>query len=76
MRLCYLSVSRAGVALQVTEVAGGVFQAETGLVPLGHFAAGPDLQQIIVAELVHAVVVPVRRAHAAVELQTNGRLTA
>lgn len=49
----------AGVALQVTKVAGGVFQAEARLVPLCHFTAGPGLQQVVVAELVHAVVVPV-----------------
>lgn len=48
----------AGVALQVAEVAGGVLQAEAGLVALGHLPARGGIQQVVVAELVHAVVVP------------------
>ena len=56
-QLRYLRVRCAGVTLQVTEVTGGVLQAETGLVPLSHLAARADLQQVVVAELIHAVVV-------------------
>lgn len=57
--LCHLSVRRAGVALQVTKVTGGILQAEARFVPLCYFAASADLQQVIMAELIHAVVVPV-----------------
>lgn len=59
---CYLSVSGAGVALQVTKVTGGVLQTEASLVSLCHFTAGADLQQIIMAELIHTVEVPVGQA--------------
>ena len=57
--LCYLSVSGAGITLQVTKVTGGVLQTEASFVSLGHFTASADLQQIIMAELIHTVVVPV-----------------
>lgn len=50
----------AGVALQVTEVTGGVLQAKAGLVSLCHLEARADLQQIVMAELVHAVVMSVK----------------
>lgn len=56
--LCYLSVRRAGVALQMTKITGGVLQTEARLVSLRHLTASADLQQIIMAELIHAVVVP------------------
>lgn len=46
----------ARVALEVAKVAGAVLQAEAGLVALGHFLACGCVQQVIVAELVHAVV--------------------
>lgn len=52
-----LSVSCAGVAFQVTKITGGVLQTEASLVSLCHLTAGADLQQIIMAELIHAVVV-------------------
>lgn len=42
--LCYLSVSGAGIALQVTKVTGGVLQTEASLVSLCHFTASADLQ--------------------------------
>ena len=54
----YLSVGRAGVAFEVAKVTRGVFQTEAGLVSFGHLAAGGHFQQVVVAELVHAVVVP------------------
>lgn len=56
----YLSVSSAGIALQVTKVTGGVLQTEASLVTLCYFTASADLQQIIMAELIHTVVVPGR----------------
>lgn len=59
--LGHLSVSGAGVALQVTKITGGVLQTEAGLVSLRHLTPSGDLQQIIMAELVHAVVVPVQK---------------
>lgn len=52
-----LSVSGAGVAFQMTKVTGGVLQTEASLVSLCHFTASADLQQIIMAELIHTVVV-------------------
>lgn len=58
--LYYLSVSCAGITLQVTKVTGGVLQTETGLVSLCHFTTGTDLKQIIMAELIHTVIMPVR----------------
>lgn len=48
---------RTGVAPPEPGVAARVLQAETGLVPLGHFAPGDDVQQVVVTEGVHAVVV-------------------
>lgn len=54
----HLGVGRAGVALQVAEITGGVLQAEAGLVALGHLPARGGIQQVVVAELIHAVVVP------------------
>lgn len=56
--LCYLSMSRAGVTLQMTKITGGVLQTEASLVSFRHLTASADLQQIIMAELIHAVVVP------------------
>lgn len=56
--LCYLSVSSAGVALQMTKITGGVLQTEASLVSLRHLTASADLHQIVMAELIHAVVVP------------------
>lgn len=56
----YLSVSSAGVTLQVSKITGGVLQTEAGLVSLCHFTASTDLQQIVMAELIHTVIMPVR----------------
>lgn len=53
----HLCVGSAGVASAHSGVTAGVLQAETGLVPLSHLAARADLQQVVVAELIHAVVV-------------------
>lgn len=57
-----LRVRRARVALEVAEVTGAVLQAEAGLVALCHFLACGCIQQVIVAELIHAVVVSGGRA--------------
>ena len=56
--LCYLGVSSAGVAFQVTKITGGVLQTKAGFVTLRHITASANLQQIIMAKLIHAVVVP------------------
>lgn len=50
-----------GVAPVLAVVTGGVFQAEAGLVALRHRVVSAGIQQLIVAELVHAVEVPVDR---------------
>lgn len=57
--LYYLSVGCAGISLQVTKVTSGVLKTEASLMTLCHFTASADLQQIIMAELIHTVVVPV-----------------
>lgn len=49
----------AGEAPVVAVVTGGVLQAEAGLVALGHHVVGVGIQQVVVAELVHAVEVSV-----------------
>lgn len=56
--MCYLSVSSAGVSLQMSKITSGVLQTEASLVSLRHLTASVDFQQIIMAELIHAVVVP------------------
>lgn len=55
--MCYLCVGRAGVAPSKSGVTVGVFQAETGLVTLGHFTSCQGVQQVVVTEGVHAVEV-------------------
>lgn len=51
-----LCVRGARIALEVAEVTGAVLQAEAGLVALSHLLACGCIQQVIVAELIHAVV--------------------
>ena len=51
-----LRVRGACVALEVAEVTGAVLQAEAGLVALGYLLACGCIQQVVVAELIHAVV--------------------
>lgn len=53
----YLGVRGAGVAAVVSRVTGGVLQAEAGLVALSHAGLGAGVQQVVVAELIHAVEV-------------------
>lgn len=53
----HLSVWRAGVSAVVSRVTGSVLQTETGLVALGNLLLGVSVQQLVQAELVHAVEV-------------------
>lgn len=48
-----------GEAPVVAIVTGGVLQAEAGLVALGNHVVGVGIQQVVVAELIHAVEVSV-----------------
>lgn len=54
-----LGVWGAGVAPVVAVVTGSVLQTEAGLVALSHWMVSLGIQQLVVAELVHAVEVPV-----------------
>lgn len=47
----------------VAVVAGSVLQAEASLVALSHRMVSAGIQQLVVAELIHAVEVPVDRQH-------------
>lgn len=47
-----------GIAPPESGVTACVLEAETGLVSLGHFTSSDDVQQVVVTEGVHAVVVP------------------
>lgn len=49
----------AGKSPVVAVVTGSVLQAEAGLVALSHRVLSGGIQQVVVAELIHAVVVPV-----------------
>ena len=55
----YLRMRRAGVASPEPRVTTGVLQAKAGLVSLGHFVSSNGIQQVVVTEGVHAVVVSV-----------------
>lgn len=63
MLKCYLCVGRTGVASPESCIAACVLQAETGLVSLGYFPSCPHVQQVVVTERVHAVVVPEEWTH-------------
>ena len=54
----HLCVGSAGVASAHSGVTAGVLQAETGLVTLSHLPARGDVQEVVVTERLHAVVVP------------------
>lgn len=58
----HLSVRCAGVSAVVSRVAGSVLQAETGLVALGNLLLSGGVQQLVQAELVHAVEVTEKQA--------------
>lgn len=58
LAITHLSVRCAGKASVVPIVTRGVLQTEACLVALSHSPLGAGLQQVIVAELIHAVVVP------------------
>lgn len=49
----------AGKAPVVSIITGSILQAETGLVALGHRMLSGGIQQLVVAELIHTVKVPV-----------------
>lgn len=53
----------AGKAAVITRVTGGVLQAEAGFVTLGHLTVRAGVQQLVQAELVHAVEVTEQNAH-------------
>lgn len=61
----YLSVWGAGEAAVVSRVTGSVLQTEAGLVTLSYLRLSVDVQQLVQAELVHAVEVtePQRQHH-------------
>lgn len=59
MELYHLCMSGTSIASIVAVVAGRVLQAEAGLVSLSHTGLSAGVQQIVMAEFVHAVVVPV-----------------
>ena len=61
--LGHLGMCGAGISPVVSVVAGRVLQAEAGLVALGHWVMGAGVQQFVVAELIHAVVVPMDQQH-------------
>lgn len=54
----YLCMGCAGIATPESRVTACVLQAETGLVSLRDFPSSDDVQQVVVTEGVHAVVVP------------------
>ena len=53
-------MNSAGEAASYSGVTGCVFQAETGLVSLSNFLSGGDVQQVIVTESLHAVIMPAK----------------
>ena len=48
----------AGIASSESRVTARVLQAETGLVPFSDFTPRGNVQQVIVTEGIHAVVMP------------------
>lgn len=48
-----------GISPVVTVFTGRVLQTEAGLVALGHHVVSGGIQQVVVAELIHAVEVSV-----------------
>lgn len=52
-------MGRAGVAPPESWLTARVLQAEAGLVSLGHFASSDGVEEVVVAERLHAVVVSV-----------------
>lgn len=67
----HLCVGGAGKAAVVSVVTGSVLQTEAGLVALSHLVLGPRVQQLVEAELVHAVVVTEAQKHAGEEEDAN-----
>ncbi len=67
----YLCVRGARVPAVKSRITARIFQTEAGLVTLCDLESGADVQQIIVTERIHAVIVPVRyhTDHALVTLE-------
>lgn len=63
-----LGVCSAGKPPVVAVVTGSVFQAEAGLVALCHRPLRAGIQQVVVAELIHAVVMPVNKQQSVQQL--------
>lgn len=55
--ITHLRVGRAGVAAVVSRVAGRVLQTEAGFMTLCYSLLCAGVQQVIMAELIHAVIV-------------------
>lgn len=55
--ITHLRVGRAGVAAVVSRVAGRVLQTETGFMTLRYSLLCAGVQQVVMAELIHAVIV-------------------
>lgn len=64
----------AGEAPVVAVVTGGVLQTEAGLVALGHHVVGVGIQQVVVAELIHAVEVSVDQSSTSQSDEESRRL--
>lgn len=68
-KVSYLCVRRTGIATSKSCVAGCVLQAKTGFMSLSHFTSGNDIQQVVVTEGVHAVVVPLWNSREPAEIE-------
>lgn len=66
-----LRVWGAGVAPVVAVVTGSVLQTEAGLVALSHWVVSLGIQQLVVAELIHAVEVPVDQQQCSLSATTH-----
>lgn len=71
MELRHLCVSGTSKASVVAVVAGRVLQAEACLVSLSHTRVRAGVQQVVMAEFVHAVVVPVDKESHQFRLSRN-----
>lgn len=67
-----LCVNSAGEAASYSGVTGCVLQAETRLVSLSNLLSGGDVQQVIVTESLHAVVMPAKRETLRVSWNSSG----
>lgn len=72
----YLGMWRAGVSSVVSVVTGRVLQAEASLVAFSHGLLSDGVQQVVMAELVHAVVVSVDQRNCITPQKKNKKTTA